>query len=116
MLVPSAALVAVTPTLVGDVTVGAVNEPLSEIVPPLADQMTAVSLVLVAVAMNCCFPPEERVTAEGESLILMWITVDLVVAPWDGQTPPQPDKTQAKAERRTAATLAGRLMNAVRRW
>ena len=51
-------LLAVTVTFVAEVTVGAVNKPLGEMVPALASQTTAVSLVARNVAENCCWPPE----------------------------------------------------------
>jgi hypothetical protein len=46
-------LLTVTVAVVDEVTVGAVNTPLLEIVPVLADQVTPVLEVLVTVAMNC---------------------------------------------------------------
>jgi hypothetical protein len=36
---------------------GAVNKPVGEMVPALADQVTAVLLVLLTAAANCSFPP-----------------------------------------------------------
>jgi hypothetical protein len=51
--VGSAALVALTVTLVLLVTIGAVKKPVLEIVPELADQDTAVLLVPCTVAENC---------------------------------------------------------------
>ena len=48
-----AALVAVMVTLVEEVTAGAVNKPVLEIVPLLADHVTAVLLVPWTVAANC---------------------------------------------------------------
>ena len=65
-LVGSATLVAVTVTLLEVVDDGAVNKPLLEIVPALACQVTAVLLVEVRVAENCCLAPGETVTATGE--------------------------------------------------
>ena len=67
--VVSATLVAVTVTLVEELTDGAVNRPRVEIVPALACQVTAVLLVAVMVAENCCLPPEEIVAVAGERLI-----------------------------------------------
>jgi hypothetical protein len=61
--------VAVTVTIVEDVTEGALNIPLLEIVPALACQVTAVLLVEVKVAENCCSPPEKIVTVAGETLM-----------------------------------------------
>lgn len=52
-LVVSAALVAVTVTLVALVTLGAVNRPPLDTVPPVAAQVTAVLLVPFTVATNC---------------------------------------------------------------
>jgi hypothetical protein len=63
-----AALVAVIITFVDAVTVGATKRPLFEIVPTLADQFTAVLLVEVSVAENCCLPPETIVVLEGVTL------------------------------------------------
>jgi hypothetical protein len=54
----SAALVACTTTLVAVVTLGEVNNPLLEIVPLLDDQLTAVLMVLLTDAVNCCVPPD----------------------------------------------------------
>lgn len=63
-----AALVAVIITFVGDATVGATNKPALEIIPALADQLTAVLLVEVSVAVNCCFPPDTTVKVAGVTL------------------------------------------------
>jgi hypothetical protein len=64
-LVNWAALVAVTVSFVGEVTVGATKRPSLEIAPALADQFTAVLLVEVRVAVNCCLPPETTVDVAG---------------------------------------------------
>ena len=48
----SAVLVAVMVTFLSDVPVGAVHKPLGEIVPPLANQLTAVSAVFLTNAEN----------------------------------------------------------------
>ena len=69
-LVVSATLVAVTVALVDEVTLGAVNSPLLEMVPPLAVQVTAVFEVLLTVAVNCWVPPEIRVDEVGETATL----------------------------------------------
>jgi hypothetical protein len=89
-LAPSAALLTVIVTGVGDRTTGAVNKPLSRITPRLADQITAVFLVFDAKAANCCLVPEARVPEEGEMLILtpgvtFWLTALL-----GGEMPAQP--------------------------
>jgi hypothetical protein len=54
LFVGSAALVAVTVTVVLTMTLGAVNRPEPEIDPPVADHVTAVFAVPVTVAVNCC--------------------------------------------------------------
>ena len=45
---------------------GAVYSPAGDIVPPLADQVTAVLLVPVTVAVNGCVPPGESDADVGE--------------------------------------------------
>ena len=63
-LVGSAALVAVTvnePALLG-----AVYRPPAEIVPPVADQLTAVLELPLTVAVNCCDPPVVSDAEAGE--------------------------------------------------
>ena len=47
---------------------GAVYTPLLEIVPPLADQVTAVFVLPVIVAVNCCVPP---VCSEAEAGLIL---------------------------------------------
>jgi hypothetical protein len=54
----SATLVACTTTLVAVVTLGDVNNPLLEIVPLVDDQLTAVLVVLLTDAVNCCVAPD----------------------------------------------------------
>jgi hypothetical protein len=76
----SAALAAVTVTIVEEVTVGATKRPLLEIVPLLACQVTAVLLVEVKVAENCCFPPEEMVAVSGATLIVILFGGTIVIA------------------------------------
>ena len=49
---PAATLLAVTVIDVALPVVGAVNKPVEEMVPALADQVTAVLLVLFTVALN----------------------------------------------------------------
>jgi hypothetical protein len=46
---------------------GAVYRPAPEILPPVADQLTAVFLVPPTVAVNCCVPPVESEAALGET-------------------------------------------------
>jgi len=43
----------------------AVYRPLVDIVPPVADQVTAVLLLPVTVAVNCCVPPAGRDAEPG---------------------------------------------------
>jgi len=57
----SATLMAVTVAVVAIFTTGAANKPVLEIVPAVADQVTATLLVLRTVAVNCAVPPEETV-------------------------------------------------------
>jgi hypothetical protein len=40
------------------VTLGDVNKPLVEILPLVDDQLTAVLVVLLTEAANCCVPPD----------------------------------------------------------
>jgi hypothetical protein len=62
--VVSAALVAVT---VYDPAVeGALYNPVEEIVPPVADQVTALFVLPVTVALNCCEAPVRSDTEVGE--------------------------------------------------
>ena len=63
-------LVATTVTVVDEVTWGAVNTPLLEIVPLLADQVTAVFEVLLTVAMNCLIPAGNTLAEFGETVTL----------------------------------------------
>jgi hypothetical protein len=48
------------------VTLGAVKTPLLEIVPTLADQVTAVFAVPLMRAVNCCCPCDATVALPGE--------------------------------------------------
>jgi hypothetical protein len=65
ILVASATLVAVTVTLVVLVTLGAVNIPVLETVPPVADQVTAVLVVPRTRIPNCWVCPDDRVVLVG---------------------------------------------------
>ena len=69
--VVAATLVAVTVTVVVVLTVGALNSPVEETEPALADHVTAVWLVLLTVAENCCDPPDATVALVGETATLM---------------------------------------------
>jgi hypothetical protein len=62
-----AALVAVIVTGVLLVTLGAVKNPLLEIVPALADQVTAVSAVPLMLAVNCCCVCDGMLVLLGDS-------------------------------------------------
>ena len=66
-LVESAALVAVTVTLVLAETLGAVNIPADEMEPALADQLTDVLVVPWTLAANCCVLPEPMLAADGDT-------------------------------------------------
>ncbi len=57
---------AVTVTVVLELTVGAVKSPELEIDPAVADQVTAVFVEPVTVAVNCRVPAEETVAEVGE--------------------------------------------------
>src|ERR1700722_8898856 len=104
-LVLSTTLRAVTTTRVGDESIGAVNTPLSRIVPAVADQVTAVFFVFDSVATNCCEAPEWRVAEEGEMLKVLtfgtWSWTEPV--PCDDEMPVHPTGTYARANRRTAS-------------
>ena len=63
-----ATLVAVTVAKVVVVTEGAWKRPELETLPLLADQVTAVLLVPVTYAVNCCEPPELMLALVGESV------------------------------------------------
>lgn len=61
----------------------AVNNPVVLIVPPVAVHVTAVLLVPVTVAVNCCVPPDATVADEGDTLTDTTgaaVTVTLAVA------------------------------------
>jgi hypothetical protein len=76
----SAALTAVTVAIVEEVTEGAANRPVLEIVPLLACQVTAVLLVEVKVAENCCFPSEDTVAVAGATLIVILLGGTIVIS------------------------------------
>jgi hypothetical protein len=112
------AFVAVTVTLVAEVTEGAVKSPVLEMVPALAFHTTAVLLVEVRVAANCWWVPEEMVVLEGETLSLMlelFGTEDC--AGMDDEMLEQPFEIQIKAERSRAIPSCLRdLTNGLLRW
>ena len=64
--VPSLALIAATVTNEGIDTEGAVNRPLLDMLPALADQLTAVVDELLSVALNCNVSPAVTVASDGE--------------------------------------------------
>ena len=64
-MVESATLVAVTVTLLELVTLGAVNMPPTEMLPPEVDQRTEVFEAFFTTAVNCCGAPEVRVAEAG---------------------------------------------------
>ena len=65
------ALFAVTVTVVEVETEGAVNRPLLEMEPALVDHTTAVLLVPLTVAKNCCVPAEARLALLGFRVTVM---------------------------------------------
>jgi hypothetical protein len=71
------------------VTLGATKAPLLEIVPVLADQVTAVFGVPLNLAVNCCCPSEIRLAMLGEIEIVAPVSpvdvrFDVLLAPCDG--------------------------------
>jgi hypothetical protein len=62
--------VAITVAVVEDVTLGAVNNPLPVIVPPLAAQVTPVFEVLLTLAVNCWVPADNTLMELGETVTL----------------------------------------------
>ena len=65
-LVESAVLVAVTVKVPAEL--GAVYRPAVEMLPPVADHVTAVLLLPVTVAANCCVPPVSSDAETGETV------------------------------------------------
>lgn len=100
----SATLVAVTVTLAGAETCGAVKRPVVEIVPAVACQMTAVLLVEVRVAENCCCCP-------GRTLTLAGVRLTCTVEPLDGVCALEftPDGSPAHAAQILAARVSIRV-------
>jgi hypothetical protein len=74
-----AALLAVTVIDFAMVLAGAVNKPPAEMLPALADQVTAVLLVLVTTAVNCTLPPAVTDGSAGEICTLTVLTVEVIV-------------------------------------
>ncbi len=58
---------AFTTAVVEDVTLGAVNTPVLEMLPIFTDQVTVVLVVLLTVAANCCVHPERTLALLGET-------------------------------------------------
>ena len=87
VLVLSSTLVAETSTRVLDVTAGAVNKPRLVMAPAVALQVTPDLLVLLTVAVNCCFEPEANTEVVGEILSCVW--ADRTGTPLV-ETPPHP--------------------------
>jgi len=80
-LVLSAALVAVTVKV--PALLGAVYSPLEEMLPPVADQVTAVLLEPLTVAVNCCVP---FVRIEAETGEMATVTPAVTVIATDADT------------------------------
>jgi hypothetical protein len=70
----SATLLAVTVIGFAVLLAGAVNKPLAEMLPALADQVTAVLLVLLTAAANCTFPPAATDGSAGETCTVTHFT------------------------------------------
>jgi hypothetical protein len=62
-----AALLAVTVIDFPPALTGALNKPVAEMLPAVADQVTAVLLVLLTVAVNCTFSPGVSEGSAGET-------------------------------------------------
>jgi hypothetical protein len=80
------ALVAVIVTEVLVVTLGAVKTPVLEIVPALADQITAVSALPLMAAVNCCCACDARFALLGEIVIevpLAETAIDAGIEPFE---------------------------------
>jgi cyanate permease len=78
----SAALVAVTVTCVLVETVGAEYLPLDEMLPTLAVHVTAVLLVLLTLAENCCAAPEATLAVVGDTETLTEGGCETVTENW----------------------------------
>jgi hypothetical protein len=74
----AAALVTVMVIGVGKPVVGAVNKPAEEMVPALADQETAVLLVLLTAALNWSLPPAGTDGSSGEIWTVTGLTLVIV--------------------------------------
>ena len=70
-LLESAPLLAVSVTVVARLTEGAVNKPLVEMLPAVADQVTAVFAVPSTAALNCWVFPDNTFALAGETVTLM---------------------------------------------
>jgi hypothetical protein len=80
------------------VTLGAVNTPLLEIVPVLADHVTPVFAVPLVLAVNCCWACDARVVLTGEiarageeplrAETEMWAAIDPDSLPEGREKPP----------------------------
>ena len=70
-MVGSATLVAFTVAVVVVLTLGAVNNPLLEIVPPVAVQVTPVFEALLTVALNSCVPADATLALLGETVTVI---------------------------------------------
>ena len=74
----SAALFAVMVTYDILETAGAVSTPVLEIEPALVDHSTAVLLVPLTLAENCCVPPDETVALKGFTLTAIFCVLGAV--------------------------------------
>jgi len=117
--VPDDTLFAVTVIDFALVLAGAVNKPLAEMLPALADQVTAVLLVLLNVAANCTFPPGATEGSAGEIRTVTHLAQDSTVtvyarapeaakgSPEAATRPPEVPKGSSQAATRTPKAPKG---------
>jgi len=79
-LVVSATLVAVTVTFVPAATPARERSPVAEILPADVDQVTAVLVVFMTVAVNCSLPADGTETDEGEMVTVTAAAATVTVA------------------------------------
>jgi hypothetical protein len=81
----------------------AVNNPLEEIVPPAADQVTAEFEVPVTVAENCCWPP---VCTDADNGLIATVTVGGLGFDAEGPAePPQPVRCRIVSKPKARTTV-----------
>lgn len=90
-------VLAVINTVVTTVTAGALNRPLLETVPAVADQETARLWLPLTVAVNCWTPRDERVVLDGEIVTAFLVLSTLATG---NVAPPQATRIRVKARGR----------------